>query len=79
MLSPGKGTSGKYETALSLIRAFPQLEWKLPPRRKPWQPEHRNMCIFDAVAIGVAYFARDAMNNEGTECPPIPFAGLQVT
>jgi hypothetical protein len=32
--------------------------WKLPPPRKAWQKEHHNMAIFDAAALGIAYFKR---------------------
>jgi hypothetical protein len=31
---------------------------KLPPKRKCWESEDYRMSIFDAVALGVAYFAR---------------------
>jgi RNase H-fold protein (predicted Holliday junction resolvase) len=53
----GHGAATKYQRALFLVKLFPQLEWKLPPPRKAWQREHRNMSIFDAAAVGVAYLA----------------------
>jgi hypothetical protein len=45
----------KYQVALFLVRAFPLLAWRLPPPRKSWEGEHRNMGIFDAVALALAY------------------------
>jgi hypothetical protein len=39
-----------------LARQFPELSWKLPPTRKRWHHEHKNMPIFDAVALGVVFF-----------------------
>lgn len=49
----------KYQTASSLARMFPILDWRLPPLRKPWEGEHRNMALFDAVALGVSYLATE--------------------
>jgi RNase H-fold protein (predicted Holliday junction resolvase) len=52
-----QGATTKYQTALFLVRLFTELEWRLPPPRKAWQREHRNMSIFDAAALGVTYLA----------------------
>ena len=57
------GASTKYEIASTLVRAFPELMVSLPPKRKPWQSEDGRMSIFDAVALGLAYFDR----RRGTE------------
>ena len=46
----------KYEIASALTRIFPELFWKLPPKRQVWQPEHARMTMFDAVALGLAYW-----------------------
>jgi hypothetical protein len=46
----------KYDRARVLASVFPELDWKLPPKRKPWQSEPRAMMIFDAAAIGFAYW-----------------------
>jgi len=32
----------------------------LPPKRRPWQSEDYRMTIFDAAAVGIAYFAEKA-------------------
>jgi hypothetical protein len=53
-----RGGSNKQEDAALLAQDFPELAWRLPPPRKTWQHEHRNMPIFDAVALGVSYFPK---------------------
>ena len=47
----------KYEIAVILAGIFPQLLWRLPPKRKTWQPERSGMTIFDAVSVGFAYWS----------------------
>jgi hypothetical protein len=50
----GKGT--KHEIAELLAQRFPQeLGTRLPPKRKPWNSEHHQMGVFDAVAIAIAF------------------------
>jgi hypothetical protein len=48
--------SNKYEVASVLAKQFPALASRLPPKRKIWQSEDYRMGIFDAAAVGVAYF-----------------------
>lgn len=48
----------KYAAACALAKRFPELRWALPPKRKPWQSEDYRMSIFDAAALGAAYFSR---------------------
>ena len=50
----------KDDLAEQVSKRFPDLAWKLPPRRKVWQREHYRMSIFDAAAFAVAYFAARA-------------------
>jgi len=52
----GTGAGTKYGIATALVRAFPELLVRLPPKRKPWQTEDSRMSIFDAVALGLTYF-----------------------
>jgi hypothetical protein len=54
----GAGAGTKYGIATTLVRAFPELMVRLPPKRKPWQTEDSRMSIFDAVALGLTYFRR---------------------
>jgi hypothetical protein len=51
-----RGHETKQQIAAFLAERFPDLAWKLPPKRKPWQSEKYHMSIFDAAAVGVAYF-----------------------
>lgn len=46
----------KHEVASGLATIFPQLAWRLPPRRRAWQSERRSMALFDAVAYALTYF-----------------------
>jgi Holliday junction resolvasome RuvABC endonuclease subunit len=52
------GAGTKYGIATALVRAFPELMVRLPPKRKPWQSEDSRMSIFGAVALGLAYFRK---------------------
>jgi hypothetical protein len=54
------GNNGKYAIASFLANRFPELWWKLPPRRSPWQPEPWSLCLFDAVALGVVCVRTDS-------------------
>ncbi len=46
----------KDDLAARVAARFPDLAWKLPPRRKVWQREHYRMSIFDAAALALAYY-----------------------
>ena len=50
--------SNKFGVASALAQRFDVLVWRLPPKRKCWQTEDYRMSIFDAVAVGIAYFGR---------------------
>jgi hypothetical protein len=60
------GCETRDEIASALSRIFPELHLKLPPRRRPWQSEHPRMAMFDAVALGLAYW-----QHESTTLPPV--------
>lgn len=49
---------GKHEVGGIIATHFPELGWRFPPKRKPWQSEDYRMSIFDAAATGLAYYAR---------------------
>ena len=53
----------KREIALMLAQMFPELLWKLPPKRKIWESEHPIMTMFDAVALGFVYWQRDGARD----------------
>jgi len=62
--------SNKYEVASALARQFPDLASRLPPKRKCWQSEDYRMGIFDAAAVGVAYFVRRKSVKHQEPTPP---------
>ncbi len=49
----------KYQRAMSLKTAFPELEMLLPPPRKPWLPEDDRLTIFSAIALCIASIRAD--------------------
>lgn len=57
--------STKDEIAYMLTSIFPELLWKLPPKRKTWKREHPRMMVFDAIAAGFTYWQRN-----GARAPP---------
>lgn len=59
------GCETRYEIASTLASIFPELIWKLPLKRQVWQSEHPRMIMFDAIAIGFAYW-----QHESTLIPP---------
>jgi Holliday junction resolvasome RuvABC endonuclease subunit len=50
------GCNSKEEIASALARIFPELRWSLPPERDLGDPEHSRMTVFDAIAMGLAYW-----------------------
>ena len=54
------GFQTKHQVASALAERFAELAPILPPKRKPWQSEDYRTSIFDAAALGAAYFARCA-------------------
>lgn len=43
----------KYEIAVAIANLFPELEPRLPRRRKPWMSEDKRMSIFDAISFAL--------------------------
>jgi len=54
------GCDTKSDIAATLASFYPELLRSVPPQRKPWESEHPRMTIFDAVALGVAYWHRES-------------------
>lgn len=48
----------KHDVAKIVASRFPELSWRLPQKRKPWQTEPTRQSIFDAASLGVFYFAQ---------------------
>ncbi len=53
------GCDTKAQISTMLARIFPELVWQLPPERKVWQSEHPRQRVFDAIALGFAYWQRE--------------------
>jgi hypothetical protein len=49
------GATTKYQIAQCVATLLPELAWKLPHKRKPWESEHYRMSIFDAAAVVIAF------------------------
>jgi hypothetical protein len=64
----------KYQIASVIASRYPELVPRLGPRRKLWQAERYSMSIFDAAAIGIAYFTPEARNDNGNDrtLSPLP-------
>ena len=45
----------KHQIAAAVAQILPELAWRLPHKRKPWQTEHYCMAIFDAAAAVIAH------------------------
>lgn len=45
----------KHDIAAHVAVRFPDVSWRLPPRRKFYQPEPRSMLYFDSIALGIVY------------------------
>jgi hypothetical protein len=63
----GKERVTKHQIATTLAERFAELRPFLPPKRKLWESEDYRMSIFDAAALGVAYFDR-----QKNTAPPVP-------
>ena len=67
------GFQTKHQVASALAERFAELAPILPPKRKPWQSEDYRTSIFDAAALGTAYFARRAKHAlREAPAPPEP-------
>jgi hypothetical protein len=51
------GCRNKFEVAALLAKRYPELTWKLPRKRKAYEPEPWTMTYFDAISLGIIYIA----------------------
>ncbi|HEV8414594.1 MAG TPA: hypothetical protein VGQ49_13445 [Bryobacteraceae bacterium] len=58
------GCHAKHDIALLLASRFPQLKWRLPRARRPWDPEAYSVAIFDAVGTAVAFNGAPLVSEE---------------
>lgn len=59
-----QGCESKEERAQVIARLFPELSWKLPRKRRPWNSEDHRMAIFDAAATALTFLNRAQPGNE---------------
>jgi len=52
------GASTKYEIAQAIAIQIPAFAHRIPRYRKPWMSEDSRQSLFDAAALGLAYYAR---------------------
>ncbi|MHB8147501.1 MAG: hypothetical protein ACYDGM_09635 [Vulcanimicrobiaceae bacterium] len=52
------GACTKYEIAKAIAIQIPAFAHRTPPRRKAWMTEDPRQSLFDAAALGLAYYAR---------------------
>jgi hypothetical protein len=57
---------GKYQRAVEMASRFPEIGWKLPPKRKLGDSEHYLISMFEALAIAVQYEATAIRSNTGS-------------
>ena len=57
------GCRGKYEIAQRLSQSFPELEWRIPKRRRAWDREDHIVPVFDALATAVAFEANQSVSE----------------
>ena len=50
------GATTKHQIATKITAWFPELKRILPPKPKPWIPEHPAMMVFDAIAMVITYY-----------------------
>jgi len=62
--------SNKHQIATAIAERFPDLLSVLPPQRKSWQSEDYRMSVFDAAAIGIAFFTREGRRAIHSTLPP---------
>jgi len=58
------GCETKAEVSAALARIFPELVWQIPPKRKVWESEHPRQTVFDAIALGLAYWQNESKEIE---------------
>ena len=60
------GAHSKDDIAAAVVKLVPELEPRLPPRRRIWESEHYAMAIFEAAALALTHFARSEGAGEIT-------------
>jgi hypothetical protein len=59
-----RGCRNKHQIGVLLAQWFPELAWRVPPKRKVWQSEPHNTLLFDAVASAATFLAAESGRNK---------------
>jgi hypothetical protein len=59
-----RGRGNKHEVALLIAEWFPELAWRVPPKRRPWQSEPKVVPLFDAVATAVTFLTGESSGEK---------------
>jgi hypothetical protein len=60
----------KEKIASAIATEIPALTRHIPPPRKPWNSEHASMGVFDAAALALTFFRREAGSSNAGASPP---------
>ncbi len=58
------GRRNKHEVSQAVVAHFPELAWRLPKKRKPWQNEPATQALFDAAALALMHLARSEKKTD---------------
>jgi len=58
-----EGATTRYQVASLLSQKYPELVWSLPRPRKAWETEDRNLSIFDAASLALAYLEQTGVKQ----------------
>lgn len=56
------GAETKYEIAQAIAKRIPAFAIRIPPVRKPWMSQDSRQSLFDAVALGLVFYASGSTN-----------------
>lgn len=66
------GAKTKFEIARAVAVEIPALAHRLPPLRKIWMSEDPRQSLFDAAALGVAFYAEQKSHSVFNKGPQLP-------
>lgn len=55
------GAKTRQEIAEAIARHIAVFESLTPPARRPWNPQHRNMALFNAAALALTHYQREKL------------------
>jgi hypothetical protein len=64
----------KYRVASAVASRYPELASRLPAERKIWESEAYQSSLFDAAALGIAYFSQQRTRKLSSEASEFPLS-----